>query len=380
MRDLVVLSLEAWDEVWRRNQHLVAGLLRAGAVEQVLFVEPAVDTVHTLRRQGRLVRGRGLRQAVLDGVPAGTLWLWEPTKVLPRRLDRGYDRRWAAAVVRAAARAGLVDPMLWVNDAMGAELLDLTGLPTLYDVTDDWLAADRPPAEHARLADQERRLLDQADEVVVCSPGLASSKGAARPVHLVPNGVDRTAYQRDLPRPADLPGGQVLLYAGTVHPDRVDVDLLVDTARAVDGRARVVLLGPQLLARPDTDRLAAAGVVLLGPRPAREVPTYLVHADVLLVPHVVDAFTASLDPIKRYEYAAAGRPIVATAVSGFLDGVALTAPRSEFPALAGAVLADPGMAPDPSWAAAEADWSIRVGAMTEVLGRLPTTRRDRMAE
>ena len=27
MTELVVLSLEAWDEVWRRNQHLVAGLL-----------------------------------------------------------------------------------------------------------------------------------------------------------------------------------------------------------------------------------------------------------------------------------------------------------------------------------------------------------------
>ena len=29
MTDLVVMSLEAWDDVWRRNQHLVAGLLRA---------------------------------------------------------------------------------------------------------------------------------------------------------------------------------------------------------------------------------------------------------------------------------------------------------------------------------------------------------------
>ena len=31
MTDLVVVSLEAWDDVWRRNQHLVAGLLRSDA-------------------------------------------------------------------------------------------------------------------------------------------------------------------------------------------------------------------------------------------------------------------------------------------------------------------------------------------------------------
>ena len=46
MTDLVVLSLEAWDEVWRRNQHLVAGLLRADPALRVLFVEPAVDPLH----------------------------------------------------------------------------------------------------------------------------------------------------------------------------------------------------------------------------------------------------------------------------------------------------------------------------------------------
>ena len=44
------------------------------------------------------------------------------------------------------------------------------------------------------------------------------------------------------------------------------------------------------------------------------VPAYLRHADVLLVPHVVDAFTDSLDPIKLYEYRAGGRPGVAAII------------------------------------------------------------------
>ena len=43
MTDLVVMSLERWDDVWRRNQHLVAGLLADDPALRVLFVEPPAD-------------------------------------------------------------------------------------------------------------------------------------------------------------------------------------------------------------------------------------------------------------------------------------------------------------------------------------------------
>ena len=44
--DLVVVSLEAWDGVWRRNQHLVSRLLAADPELRVLFVEPPADPLH----------------------------------------------------------------------------------------------------------------------------------------------------------------------------------------------------------------------------------------------------------------------------------------------------------------------------------------------
>ena len=61
---------------------------------------------------------------------------------------------------------------------------------------------------------------------------------------------------------------------------------------------------------------AGASVRLLGPRPYADVPGYLQHADVIVVPHRVDAFTESLDPIKAYECLAVARPVVATPVAG----------------------------------------------------------------
>jgi len=317
--DLVVLSLEAWDQVWRRNQHLVAGLLRDDPDLRVLFVEPAADPLYELVSRRRPRAGRGLRSLVLDGVAPERLWAFQPTKLLPRRLARNHDVRAARAVRRVARRLGFRAPLLWVNDPAGAALLELTDWPALYDITDDWLEAERTPAEHARLVRDEALLMDRAAEVVVCSPGLARTKGAGRPVTLIPNAVDVAAYRIPRGRPSDLPAGPVALYLGTVHPARVDLDLCVATATALRDRGRLVLVGPAPLGPGDAARLAGTGVVLLGPRHRDDVPAYLQHADVLVVPHVVTPFTDSLDPIKLYEYRAVGRPVVSTPVAGFRD-------------------------------------------------------------
>lgn len=342
-RELVVVSLEAWDDVWRRNQYLVAGLARADPGLRVLFVEPAADPLYQLTRRTRPRLGRGLRPAgPVEGIAPDRLLLYQPTKPLPRRLDRRADARLASGVRRAVRRAGFLDPFLWVNDPSAASLITTTAWPSLYDVTDDWLAAHRTPEEHRRLVADEATLLERCDEVVVCSPHLARIKGAERPVHLVTNGVDLERYRRPAQRPADLPDGPVALYVGTVHPDRFDVDLTVATAQDLAGQAVVVLVGPVLdLDAGQVAALDRAGVVRLGPRPWTAVPAYLQHATVLLVPHLVNEFTDSLDPIKLYEYRAVGRPVVSTLVAGFRDGTdpLVTAVSAEdFPAAVGRAL------------------------------------------
>jgi len=377
--DLVVTSLEAWDTVWRRNQHLVAGLLRRDPALRVLFVEPATDPLHAGLGGGRPRRGRGLRAHVADGIRDGGLWLLEPTKWLPRRVARSVDERWARQVVRAARGLGMGDPVLWVNDPRGAMLVEATTWRSLYDVTDDWTLAERPAAETARIRAQEHVLLSRCDEVVVCSPALAASKGENRDVTLIPNGVDVAAYSVAHTRPGGLPDPPVVLYAGTLHGDRLDVALCARVAHALGGRGRLVLLGPDALETAERARLEDAGVVLLGARPSAEVPAYLMHADVLVVPHVVTPFTDSLDPIKLYEYQAAGRPVVSTPVAGFrdmVDGLVTVVDAAAFTETVVDVLLPPagpgGRArtqADPAQLAAF-DWSRRVDQMVDVLARL----------
>ena len=376
MRELVVVSLERWDDVWRRNQYLVDGLLRADSSLRVLFVEPAADPLHDLMTRRAPTRGHGPR-AVGD---TGRLWVFRPVKTLPRRIDRHTDERLAHSIARAADNIGFVSPMLWLNEPGLATLVDMTGWPPLYDMTDDWLAADRPQRELDRLARGEAILLRRAGAVIACSPELVRRKSADRvgTIELIPNAVDVVAFRSARPRPIDLPPAAVV-YVGTLHTDRLDVELCVRVASALSDRGLLVLVGPNALLPADTETLRNAGVLVLGPRAHDDVIGYLQHADVLVVPHVVTPFTDSLDPIKLYEYAAVGRPVVSTPVAGFRDSgypSVCVVPASELPtAVATALTADDHPVSRRSEHPVP-DWSDRTRAMRAVLDRLADTGKN----
>ncbi|GAB3611051.1 hypothetical protein GCM10027414_31770 [Humibacter ginsengiterrae] len=368
--DLIVVSLEAWDDVWRRNQHLVSRMLQADPDLRVLFVEPAADPLHDMFSRRR-PRG-GVAPQTVPGYD-GRLLRFRAVKLLPRRLDKRTDERLARTVQRATAAAGMRDPVLWLNDPGAAPLAERTGWPTLYDITDDWLAADRAPAELERLRRDEGWLLANAAAVVACSPELVRRKAVLRPgpIQLIPNAVDVDTYRVPKPRPADLPDGAAV-YVGTLHTDRLDVALCEATASALHGRGTLVLIGPNALSAGDTVRLESAGVVILGSRPHDDVIGYLQHADVLIVPHVVTPFTESLDPIKLYEYAAVGRPVVATPVAGFRDAHDARVTLAAGPEFAAAISA---LVPSPSRFPAGTDvpvagWDERADAMRRVVAEV----------
>lgn len=362
---IVVFSLEPWDEIWRRNQYLVDGMLRADPALRVLFVEPARDLVHGALHRREVRRGGGLRPA--DGYE-GRLALLEPTKWLPRLAGPVADAMLRREVDAARAAHGLATAPVWVNDPGWAHYVRRRGHRVLYDVTDDWTAARRPPRQHRMVVENENILLDLCDEVVVCSVGLQATLGIRRKVRILTNAVDVARYRQAYERPADLPAAGTALYVGTLHEDRLDVGLTARTAARLREQGDVlVLVGPNALGGAQSAQLQSAGAVLLGPRPFGAVPAYLQHASVLIVPHVVDDFTDSLDPIKLYEYRAVGRPVVATPVAGFRgldeEGVSIV-DGSEFPDAVAALTAE---SMPTVLRAGVPDWSDRAAEMGEIV-------------
>jgi glycosyltransferase involved in cell wall biosynthesis len=292
-----VLSLETWDEVWRRNQHLAARVVRSGAVSSLRFVTPPQP-------------GLALRSRTTSPEPG--IHVVTPPLIVPRRY--GGHR-----VIGAWLRHRLRDvDVLWVNDPVAGVAAARRGVPVVYDVTDDWRSMPQDAASRARIVAAEEALADRAEATVVCSRVLAARWWERYTVAatVIPNGVDTDAVRSAEPRELDGEAPHAV-YVGTVHANRVDVDLVADLAIAKI--ATVHLVGPERLSAPDRGRLLDAGVRLHGPVPSADVPGWLVSADVLICPHLVDDFTLSLDAIKAHEYLATYRPVVATPSCGFQE-------------------------------------------------------------
>ena len=333
------ISLEPWDEVWRRNQHLAWQLVGQGLVERLVFVEPPRLGKGWQRSSPRpgleVVRPPMLGLKRLGALPAtGAL--------LRRTVLRGIDA-------------------LWVNDpTLGVHCLS-PRTPAAYDVTDDWRTFDDVPRIRRRIIKAEDRLARRAS-TIVCSQVLGERWTERYDVRstVVQNAVDVDAFARSTPRTLDGPGPH-LGYIGTLHAYRLDVDLVLASAQA----GTVHLVGPDCLDDASRQRLLSDGRVRLhGAVPAAEVPSWMQAMDVLLCPHLVNDFTLSLDAIKAHEYAAAGRPVVATPTSGFqLTGGPGVVTAGEFVAAVRAALTGGGSAPGPV-----ASWADRAPAFAALLG------------
>jgi len=120
----------------------------------------------------------------------------------------------------------------------------------------------------------------------------------------------------------------------------VDLELIAALAKARP-EWTFALVGP---VGTSVEALAdLSNVQLLGPRPYVEVPAYLAGMDVGLIPFRHEPVTHHADPIKVYEYLAAGLPIVGTdlpALRRLAHVVRLADTPTEFEAQIAGALAD----------------------------------------
>jgi teichuronic acid biosynthesis glycosyltransferase TuaH len=324
--DLIFVSLENWDEIWRRNQFVCAELSRRHPEMQILFVALPRDVSHAIRR-GRVKPLFGPATYAAPGFPQITIT--HPPKLLPDSLAWG---RWINQAlfrrhVRQTARElGLRQALLWLNAHQSVHSVgQFHESAVIYDITDDWTCSSQSPASVKRTIAQDAQLCRLADATIVCSQHLMDLKQRLAPhLHLIPNGVDAAHYARVADGTATLPEAArrwpkpVLGYTGTLHPDRIDLELIIALASAHAGS--IALIGPNHLSADANDRLLKLGNVFLpGPVPYQQIPDYMAGFDVCITPHRMTPFTESLNPIKLWEYLAAGLPIVSTDVAGFRD-------------------------------------------------------------
>jgi teichuronic acid biosynthesis glycosyltransferase TuaH len=229
----------------------------------------------------------------------------------PRALERSF-RAWERGVRRAAERRGLVRPALITTHPLVPGFADLSWAdPVTYYVYDDLAAS--PPLRRWWPAYEEtyRRTRERGHRVVAVSEAIIDRIAPSGPHAVVPNGVDPAEWAAPGAAPdwfVQLPGPR-LLYVGSLD-SRVDVDQLVVTARAYPS-ASLTVVGPMLDEAHFAALRAEPNVHLHGAMPREAIVNLVSAADVCLLPHVRNALTEAMSPLKLYEYLAAGRPVAA---------------------------------------------------------------------
>ena len=158
----------------------------------------------------------------------------------------------------------------------------------------------------------EDKLIKSADLVVTTSASLHELVGAMRANTLIRNGceVEHFLFNAGCPvkRLSERP---VVGYFGAID-HWFDVDLLSKSARAYPAWD-FILIGSAHGC--DTRRVRQlSNVKFLGEIPYADLAQYLFGFDICTIPFLINELTRHTNPVKMYEYMAAGRPVVATSM------------------------------------------------------------------
>ena len=294
---LLVLSHLRWNFVFQRPQHLMT---RAARDRAVYYIEEPIFGAwndHLRREQDA------------SGVTVCTPYIQighSPAE------SQARTARLLEELVRGE---GLPEYVLWVYTPL--ELPVAAGLKprvTVYDCMDELANFKGAPPE---LRERERQLFAQADVVFTGGHRLYEAKRKQHPnVHPFPSSVEVSHFAQarsGLADPADqagLPRPRLGFYG--VIDERLDIALIGELARRRPGW-QFVLVGPVVKIDP-AELPRGENLHYLGQKTYAELPGYLAHWDVALLPFALNASTEFISPTKTPEYLAAGVPVVSTGI------------------------------------------------------------------
>jgi glycosyltransferase involved in cell wall biosynthesis len=383
-QDIVCVSFVTWDDHWGTSQQQMS---RLAAKNRVFFVDQPISPLS-------FVTGVRTRSAVwrqfkrwLQGPRRvqDNVWAGSPPPILPFRTNRAINRinatilrRWLRQCVKSL---GMSDVIYW-NFEPGLPGLGSAVSPSLsvFHCVDDFSAIPYWWHSGGNQKDLEALCCRESD-VVICTGNklVESRKQFNSNIHFVPEGADVDAFlaaasgDTSVPEAIALLPGPVVGYVGVID-FRLDTRLVAHLATARPAWS-FALVGP---IKGDTEDLstlqALPNVHFLGRQPLEAVPGFVKGMDACLIPYVLNDYTHHIFPLKLYEYMAAGKPIVATAMEEMLpyEGAEMAIGRSfeDFLAKVDEALAGDSheRARDRMAAAREHSWDHRVEAVSEILG------------
>ncbi|MFN7132632.1 MAG: glycosyltransferase, partial [Myxococcales bacterium] len=183
------------------------------------------------------------------------------------------------------------------------------GALTIYDCVDAW---DTSLGYGWYTRRTEDALAQEVDVVIASAKALQDDlrTRTGRDVSLLPNAVNTRIFRRGkkYERPLQMPQAQAIYtYVGALWGEWFNWDWIQALARA-QPNAAVVLIGEY---RGEC-RNPPPNVHFLGLLKQTELPAWLAHSDVALIPFKLDQIVRAVSPLKVFEYLSMGCPVVAS--------------------------------------------------------------------
>ena len=355
--DMLVFPVIDWHFRFQRPQHLARQLAERG--HRVFYLS---TTFHSADQPTFQVS-----ESPAPNVFLVTLCIPGKQPVIYQDLMSEAQReRLAAAVGELISAGGLRSTIAMVDLPFWRRLVEsVPGLLSVYDCMDyhGGFSTNSP-----ELIEEEDKLIASADLVVTSSAGLSEIVGRSRENVLIRNAGEIAYFRESPPRLAYESDRPVAGYLGAIA-EWFDMDLVASAARRYPDWD-FVLVGSTDYGDVSKVR-KLANVKLIGEVPYAEAAGWVHSFDVALIPFRLTELTRCTNPVKIYEYLAAGKPVVATALPEIelIGDVAHVASGHErFMDLLGVAMTESG---DPALARKRTEWA---------LGQDWTERADRLEE
>ncbi|MDD5342078.1 MAG: glycosyltransferase [Patescibacteria group bacterium] len=329
-QDILMLAMSSFQEwesgIVNRNFHVLKHLLTRPEIGRIVVV----DYLPWSLRRGM----KSYLESLAFGVKGKVLYrdlTNRLTQVDKSRLGAHPDKLFVHSTVdslvstslvrrgfkRTLNKLQIIKPLLWSYLPMFVRPFqeDLYELK-VFDAVDDWRNHSSYQTQRDRLETNYRIISQSADVIFTVADDLRILFDSQLKVHWVPNGVDYDRWQGRFDFPDDLKGipAPIIGYVGVIQ-NRLDLKMIKAVAEANPEKSFVFvgMVWPEVNKGVFSKNL---NVHFLGQKPYDDLPKYLTHFHVGIIPHKVDPFTKSMNPLKLYEYLACGLPVVSTPVAG----------------------------------------------------------------
>ncbi|MBI5750175.1 MAG: glycosyltransferase [Nitrospinae bacterium] len=316
---IIICGMYYHDKFWTSKQHIA---LRLAKRHRVLFVEPAplvaAPLLFPLDYKNWTKWLMGLRKEKENlflyappplRIPADTRYLI---------VDKLNQKIISSFTAKAANRIGIKNPIVWSFDYRTSEFKGkLKESLFIYHCVDEWAEMPVPFLKKEIIGKIENRLAGNADIVFASARKLEERLSKInKNTFYIPHGVDYGHFSQDIDNGSFLPEdikdikGTVVGFSGTIE-NWVDIGLIEYIAR--QKQEWTLLFVGMIGHSADVSNLKKyKNIIFTGLKKREELPKYLKVMDVCIIPFKINRLTEGVNPLKLYEYLAAGKPVVST--------------------------------------------------------------------